>query len=78
MYGCSGKDVNKRELVFPILMKNRCQVFSYKDCCFAVQKDREGSARIALWKDFNLINCYTLEVSFCGADFGKYEFFHYN
>ncbi len=78
MYGCSGKDPYKKELAFPILMKNRCQVFCYKDCCFAVQKDREGSARIALWKDFNLINSYTLEVSFCGADFGKYEFFHYN
>ena len=22
-------------------------------------------------------NCYTLEISFCGPDFGKYEYFHF-
>lgn len=34
--------------------------------------------QIALWKELNIINCYTLEVSFCGADAGKYEFKHFN
>lgn len=24
------------------------------------------------------MNCFTLEVSFCGSDFGKYEFYHFN
>ncbi len=38
----------------------------------------KGTARIALWRELNLINCYTLEISFCGADFGKYEYFHFN
>ena len=27
-------------------MKNNCSVFSFKDSCFAVQKDREGAARV--------------------------------
>lgn len=26
----------------------------------------------------NLLFCYTLELSFCGADFGKYDYFHFN
>ena len=78
MYGCNGKDPNKKELAFPMLMKNKCSVFSFRDCSFTVQKEKEGTARIAIWKEFNLIHCYTLEASFCGADFGKYEFFHYN
>ncbi|KAL4508114.1 hypothetical protein ABPG72_021487 [Tetrahymena utriculariae] len=78
MYGCSGKDPNKREQVFPLLMRNNCNVFSFKDCSFQIQKDREGSARIAIWKEFNILNCYTLEISFCGADLGKYEYFHFN
>ena len=78
MYGCSGKDLNKKELAFPFLMKNICPVFSFKDCSFVVQKEKEGTARIAVWKEFNLVHTYTLEASFCGADFGKYEFFHYN
>eukprot|EP00828_Plagiopyla_frontata_P003071 TRINITY_DN10789_c0_g1_i1.p1 TRINITY_DN10789_c0_g1~~TRINITY_DN10789_c0_g1_i1.p1 ORF type:complete len:218 (-),score=40.50 TRINITY_DN10789_c0_g1_i1:180-833(-) len=78
MYGCQGKDNYRREMVFPLLIRNSCPVFQFKDCSFAIQKEREGSARIALWKDFNIINCYTLEVSFCGADFGKYEYLHFN
>lgn len=24
------------------------------------------------------MNCFTLELSFCGSDFGKYEFYHFN
>ena len=59
-------------------MRNNCNVFSFKDCTFLLQKDREGSARIALWRELNIINCYTLEMSFCGADIGKYEYFHFN
>ena len=31
-----------------------------------------------MWKEINITNCYTLEVSFCGADVGKYEYFHFN
>lgn len=27
-------------------MKNNCAVFSFKDCSFQVQKDREGAARV--------------------------------
>ena len=38
--GCAGRDNSKKEQVFSILMKNNCPVFSFKDCCFAVQKDR--------------------------------------
>lgn len=34
--------------------------------------------QIALWKELNIINCFTLEVSFCGSDFGKYEYYHFN
>jgi hypothetical protein len=25
-----------------------------------------------------MIYCYTIEISFCGADFGKYDYFHFN
>ena len=61
-----------------MIMSKNCPVFSFKDCCFEVQKDREGAARIALWKELGIINCFTLEMSFCGSDFGRYEFYHFN
>eukprot|EP01017_Pseudomicrothorax_dubius_P030176 TRINITY_DN3736_c0_g1_i4.p1 TRINITY_DN3736_c0_g1~~TRINITY_DN3736_c0_g1_i4.p1 ORF type:complete len:304 (+),score=75.68 TRINITY_DN3736_c0_g1_i4:107-1018(+) len=77
-YGCSGKDTKKREHVIPLLMSKNCEVFSYKDCSFALQKDREATARIALWRELSIINCYTLEISFSGSDQGKYQFIHFN
>lgn len=47
--GCATKDGNKKEQVFPMLMRNNCPVFQFKDCCFEVQKDREGAARVSLF-----------------------------
>lgn len=44
--GCNEKNPTRRELIFPLLFRNNSSVFSFKDCCFAMQKDREGSARV--------------------------------
>jgi len=30
------------------------------------------------WKELGIINCYTLESTFCGSDFGKYQDLHFN
>lgn len=30
------------------------------------------------WKELGIQNCYTLESSFCGSDFGKYQDLHFN
>ena len=38
--GCGGKDSNKKEQVFPMLMKTNCNVFSHKDTSFALQKEK--------------------------------------
>jgi hypothetical protein len=65
-------------MIFPMLMRDNCSVFNYKNCCFQIQKEKEGCARICLWRELLLTNCYTLEISFCGADNGKYEYFHFN
>ena len=79
MYGCSGK-VNDRlkERIFPCLIEKNCDIFSFADCCFAVQKAKESTARIVMWKELGITNSYTLESSFCGADYGKYADFHFN
>lgn len=31
-----------------------------------------------MWKEIGITNSYTLEASFCGADYGKYADFHFN
>jgi murein tripeptide amidase MpaA len=45
IYGCA-RDTSRKEQIFPGLMKNNCKVFSFKDCGFMLQKDREGAARV--------------------------------
>jgi len=78
IYGCSGKDNKRRELIYPMLFRNNCDFFSFKDSSFVIQKDRESTARINLWRELSIINCYTLELSFCGPDVGEYEYYHFN
>lgn len=77
-YSCTGKDPLKREHILPLLMEKYCSVFNYANCSFAVQKEKESTARIALWKEFDISNCYTLEMSFCGPNKGKYDSHHMN
>ena len=31
-----------------------------------------------MWKELGITNSYTLESSFCGADYGAYADFHFN
>lgn len=45
MYGCS-KDGSKKEQIFPAIVRTNCDTFSFKDCCFLLQKDREGASRV--------------------------------
>ena len=32
--GNESKDPSRKELIFPMLMRDNCSVFSYKNCCF--------------------------------------------
>ena len=53
-------------------------IFSFSDCVFGLQKAKESTARIVLYKEMGVINSFTLESSFCGADFGPRADFHFN
>lgn len=69
MYGNSGR-VNDRlkERIFPSLMDKNSEIFNFADCSFAVQKAKESTARVAIWKELGITNTFTLEASFCGSD----------
>jgi len=43
-----------------------------------LQKTKESTARIVNWKEFKIDHCFTLEMSFCSSNYGRYEFLHYN
>lgn len=44
--------------------------FSFPDCHFRVQKSKEGTGRVVMWK-MGINNSYTLEASICGSKLGE-------
>ena len=41
-------------------------MFRFYACKFRIQKSKEKTARVVLWREFNILNCFTLEASFQG------------
>ncbi|KAH7693976.1 zinc carboxypeptidase, partial [Aphelenchoides avenae] len=59
--------------LLPELLEQVAPGFSLKDCKFSVTKTKEPSARIALWRQFGIERCYTMESTYCGFDTGAYS-----
>lgn len=84
MYGCTkskkGSSVQSKlsTRVFPRILWKISQNFSYNDCSFAIQKSKESTARVVVFKELGLLNSYTIEASFCGASFGRNCDKHFN
>ena len=73
MYGCSYSPTeldhiqkNASIRVVPLLMSQQNPSFSYKFSRFRLEKCKEATARIVLFKEFNILNSYTCESSFFG------------
>ncbi|XP_071360139.1 cytosolic carboxypeptidase 2 isoform X3 [Trachinotus anak] len=70
MYGCNNRgdaSLKLHERVFPLMMsKNASNKFSFKSCKFRVQKSKEGTGRIAMWR-LGIKNSYTMEATFGGS-----------
>ena len=78
LYGCPVPDGSRKEQIFPVIMSKNCDVFSFKDCSWAIPKDRENCARVVVWREFGIVNSFTLEISYLGAGMGKFECYHFN
>eukprot|EP00741_Cyanophora_paradoxa_P005167 tig00000863_g5009.t1 len=75
IYGCENRanlERRLRERIFPRILWKNAHDFSFADCAFKVQKSKEGTGRVVVWRDFNIVNSYTMEASFCGASFGRH------
>lgn len=77
MYGNTGR-TRIREKVFPRLLDKISDIFSFSDCNWTMQKAKEGTFRMAIYRETGVINTFTLESSFCGPDCGKHADFHFN
>ena len=77
MYGCvsSQSDMNQHRnnnliRLIPYLLSQKSKTFSFSDCKFANEKEKESTARLVLFKEFSVLNSYTLESTFY-APYGK-------
>jgi len=79
MYGCHNKNTDNKnaEKRFPMVYSKCHSSFSFDDCNFNIQKDKESTGRVVVRRDFNVINSFTLESSFCGSNIGKYQDCHF-
>jgi len=80
MYGCEQRASEYRlhERILPRLLWENALVFSYDDCSFSVTKSKDTTARVVVARELNITNSYTLEASFCGANFGRYNSCHFS
>ncbi|XP_033490000.2 cytosolic carboxypeptidase 2 [Epinephelus lanceolatus] len=80
MYGCHSRGdaaLKLQERVFPLMMsKNASDKFSFKSCKFRVQKSKEGTGRIAMWR-LGIKNSYTMEATFGGSTLGNRRGTHF-
>ncbi|XP_051915997.1 cytosolic carboxypeptidase 2 isoform X2 [Hippocampus zosterae] len=80
MYGCNNQDDDfpkLQERVFPLMLsKNIRNKFSFQSCKFQVQKSKEGTGRVAMWR-LGIKNSYTMEATFGGSTLGDRKGTHF-
>lgn len=69
MYGPSYPLHNERYFkcrVLPKLLDEKTQMFRFYSCKFRIEKSKLKAARVVLFREFGIMNCFTLEASFHG------------
>ncbi|XP_038174052.1 cytosolic carboxypeptidase 3 isoform X4 [Arvicola amphibius] len=84
MYGCDGSNRSKakglylQQRIFPLMLSKNCpNKFSFSACKFNVQKSKEGTGRVVMWK-MGIRNSFTLEATFCGSTLGNKRGTHFS
>jgi len=74
-YGCcyknyedEGRVKNAQLRTMPLMCCQKSSLFSFKDCRFRIEKCKESTARVVIFKEFNIMNSFTLECSFFGKE----------
>lgn len=67
-YGCNLNDDLMATRLFPFILARESKFFSYKFSSFKMQKAKEATMRICLFKEVRVPMVYTIEASFCGCD----------
>ena len=57
----------------PKILSQTAPAFSFANCSFAVEKTKEATARVVVWRQIGVVRSYTMESSYCGCDQGPYN-----
>eukprot|EP00826_Nyctotherus_ovalis_P009292 TRINITY_DN12447_c0_g1_i6.p1 TRINITY_DN12447_c0_g1~~TRINITY_DN12447_c0_g1_i6.p1 ORF type:complete len:373 (+),score=67.52 TRINITY_DN12447_c0_g1_i6:81-1199(+) len=60
-----------RVRLLPRILARNCHLFDYHQCSFKVEAEKMNTARVIVWKEFKVINSFTLETSVYGYILGK-------
>lgn len=74
MYSCIDTDYYVNNMIIrsnPVGADKMVPVFNIKHCKFALEKDKENTARVVIFKEIGILCSYTLESTFYGSDFLK-------
>ena len=50
--------------LIPKILADRTDMFRFWSCKFRIEKSKQRAARLVLWREFNIMNCFTLEATF--------------
>ena len=78
MYGCDRKEDHRAFRILPYMLSKLNPYFSYESSHFGIQRSKEQTARISLYRALmEKVPCvYTLESSFAGVDKGDDKGMH--
>lgn len=48
----------------PYLLDQKNKLFSFNDCKFANEREKESTGRLVMFKEFGILNSYTIEATF--------------
>ena len=55
------------------MLSQKNKLFSFNDCKFANEREKESTARLVMFREFQVLNSYTLESTFY-AQYSKEHF----
>jgi cytosolic carboxypeptidase protein 2/3 len=55
-----------RMRIIPKLLSEETTKFRFFSCKFRIERSKEKAARIVLWREYDIMNCFTFEASFHG------------
>ncbi|MEE6503713.1 hypothetical protein FKM82_004911 [Ascaphus truei] len=65
------EDVGYRAL--PKILDKIAPAFSMANSSFLVEKSRESTARVVVWREIGVLRSYTMESTYCGFNQGTYK-----